>query len=275
MTTLAANPSPCQQTGRSEADTLAGLQQTVSASRLALFLQCRLRFYFRHVLGIPKARTPSLHVGKSVHAVLNAWNRARWLGQPFPLKQAHDTFTQAWGDQDQEPVDWRDGDEQQDKATGWRLCETYLRETNIDPAVKPDAVEVPVEADLCRHGLPKLIGILDLVQQRQIIDYKTTGTTPNPDKAAHTHEVQTSTYAVLYRESTGSREVGIQLHHLVKLKNPRLVITALPPMSQPQQTRLFHLIDAYQGGLERRDFVPSPGMQCSGCEFFNECRQWR
>ena len=44
-------------------------------------------------------------------------------------------------------------------------------------------------------------------------------------------------------------------------------------MSEGQQTRLFHLIEAYVDGLDRRDFVPSLGLQCAACEFFNECRQ--
>jgi putative RecB family exonuclease len=41
-------------------------------------------------------------------------------------------------------------------------------------------------------------------------------------------------------------------------------------MSDAQRTRLFHLIEAYVNGLESRDFVSSPGLQCASCEFFNE-----
>lgn len=119
-----------------------------------------------------------------------------------------------------------------------------------------------------------LVGVLDLVQQRRVVDYKTSGTTPNEEKAAHTHEVQTCTYAVLYREANGQRELGIELHSLVKLKNPKLSIIELPPMSDSQQTRLFHLMEAYVEGLERKDFIPSPGFGCMSCEFFNECRRW-
>ena len=69
-------------------------------------------------------------------------------------------------------------------------------------------MEVPVEADLKQHGLPRLIGILDLVQEGKIVDYKTSGQTPNPDRVAHTAEVQTSIYALLYRENTGRQEQG-------------------------------------------------------------------
>ena len=135
-------------------------------------------------------------------------------------------------------------------------------------------MEVSVEADLRQHGLPRLIGILDLVQQKQIIDYKTSSTTPNPEKVGHTNEIQTSSYAILYRHNTGNKEAGIQLHHLVKLKNPKVCITPMPPMSPQQQTRLFRQTETYLDGLGRKDFIPSPGMQCSSCEYINECHRW-
>ena len=264
-----AAPSP----PTSPAERLAALQRTVSPSRLTLFLQCRLKFYFRYVAQIAKPKTPALHVGSAVHAVLKAWNKARWRQQPLVLKQLHDEYVQAWADA-AEPVTWTDGEEESEKQTGWRLVETYFRESKIPDALKPDAVEVPVETDLRMHGLPTLIGVLDLVQAGKIIDFKTSSTTPNAEKVAHTTEVQTSSYAVLYREATGRRETGIELHHLVKLKNPKLVITPLPAMSDGQQSRLFRLIEAYVTGLDREDFVPSPGLACASCEFFNECRAW-
>jgi putative RecB family exonuclease len=273
MTIAAEAPPPKAE--RSEKDILTGLQQTVSASRLSLFLQCRLKFFFRYVLRLKKPKTPSLHVGNSVHAVLKSWNKARWLQKPLSLKQAYDAYQAAWADNTEGPVQWEPGEEDAEKTTGWRLVDTYLRESHVPADVKPDAVEVPVEADLHQHGLPKLIGVLDLVQQRRVIDYKTASSTPNAEKVAHATEIQTSAYAVLYRHNTGHEEAGIELHHLVKLKNPKVVITALPPMRDEQQTRLSRLMDAYIGGLQRQDFVPSPGMQCSSCEFFNECRRWK
>ena len=272
---IAPPPASTPEAGTSsEKDVIAGLLQTVSASRLTLFLQCRLKFFFRYVLAIPKPKPPVLHVGNAVHLVLKTRNKARWLQQPLSLKELHDVFSKAWADDSGGTVDWA-GSEAEEKATGWRLCETYLREHPLPEDLKPDAVEVSIEADLREHGLPQLVGILDLVQQGRIVDYKTSATTPNPEKVAHTHEVQTSSYAVLYRHNTGRRELGLELHHLVKLKNPRVVFTPLPPMSEEQQTRLFHLMDAYQAGLQRGDFIPSPGMQCASCEFFNECRRWK
>lgn len=269
------NATAQTETAPSEKDIIAGLQRKVSASRLSLFLSCRLKFFFRYVLGLTKPKSPALHVGSSVHSVLKAWNKARWKNQPLTLKDLHDEFSKAWKDESEGPVKWENDEEQADEQkTGWRLVETYMRESNIPPNSKPEAVEVPVEASLVEHGLPSLIGVLDLVQAGIIIDYKTTGQTPNPEKVIHTTEVQTSIYSVLYRDATGKMENGVELHHLVKLKNPKLVITKVEPMKEEQQTRLFHLMEAYVHGLDVRDFIPSPGMQCSFCEFFNECRAW-
>ena len=173
MNTPAASPPE-----RSEQDVITALQATVSASRLSLFLQCRLKFYFRYVLKLKKPKTASLHLGNAVHAVLKAWNKARWVQQPLSLKVVHETYQTAWADSTEGSVEWEAGEEEGDKTTGWRLLDTYLRESHLPAEVKPDAVEVPVEADLQQHGLPRLIGILDLVQQRQIIDYKTSATMP-------------------------------------------------------------------------------------------------
>ena len=216
MIALASSvPSSAQAPAPTEQEIIGHLQKKVSASRLSLFLQCRLKFFFRYVAGVVKAKTAALHVGSAVHAVLKAWNKARWKNQPLTLKELHDGFSKAWADVGDEPVRWEQGEEAEEKQTGWRLVETYIRESNIPADSKPEAVEVPVETDLHHHGLPALIGVLDLVQGGKIIDYKTSGQTPNAEKVAHTNEVQTSIYAVLYREATGRRETGIELHHLV------------------------------------------------------------
>ncbi len=261
--------------GASEADTIHALQKTVSASRLSLFLQCRLKFWFRHVHKIQKPKTAALHLGNSVHAVLRIWNKARWRNQPLTLKQLHDEFAKAWEDESEAPVQWDDDQSrQQQQQLGWKLVETYVRETSLQNMPCPEAVEVPVEADLENHGLPKLIGILDLVQRGVIVDYKTSAQTPAPEMVVHLHEVQMCGYALLYRASTGKRENGIEIHSLIKLKTPRLVVSATPPMTEAQQTRLFRIMESYVDGLDRRDWVPSPGMQCHSCDYYHECRAW-
>jgi len=256
--------------------TIKELLTNVSASRLSTWSQCRLKFYFRYVLGLDKPKSAALHVGSSVHAVLKFWNKARWKNESSSLKQLHDVYASSWGEeQNKQPVQWEKGEEDEERKTGWRLLETYFRESPIKAEEKPEAVEVTVETDLSRWGLPVLVGVIDLVRPTgRIVDFKTSGKSPDPQQVAHLNDTQLSSYGVLYRDVTGKRESGLELHHLVKTKNPKLVVTTLPPVSQVQENRLYHVMSSYVDGLQANDFVPSPGFQCSSCQFLTECKAW-
>jgi hypothetical protein len=72
------------------------------------------------------------------------------------------------------------------------------------------------------------------------------------------------------RQTGGGRE----LHHLIKTKVPKVIITEAGPMMEYQRSRLFRLMENYVEGLEREDFVPAPGFGCMGCEFLHECKKW-
>ena len=260
------------EVGSNEPVPISKLQKTVSASRLNCWLQCRLKFYFRYVLKITKPKTAALHYGSVVHLVLQQWNMARWRKQPFDIAKLKQVFDTGWTDQGQ--IKW-DDDEPNQKTSAWNVLEKYFTDTPIKANEMPEAVEVPVSADLSKHGLPELIGVLDLVRSGgRIVDFKSTGKTPDNDSALHQNGLQLDCYSVLYREGTGKREGGRELHHLVKTKTPKVIITTTGPMLEYQRNRLFRLMENYVEGLEREDFVPAVGMQCLGCEFQNECRKW-
>ena len=251
------------------------LTSVVSASRLNCFHFCRLKFYFRYVLELVKPSTAALFVGKAVHAALQQWSTARWRGQEHDAPALREGFLMNWvTGQEDAPVSWEaDEDEQQDKA--WELVEMYLRDTPIPAEEKPEAVEVRVEADLAKHGLPTLVGIIDLVRPGgRIVDFKTSAATPNAEQVVHRNETQLTAYGLLYREATGRPESGFELHHLVKTKVPKLVVSEAPATTESQHAKLFRLIESYVDGVEREDYVPSPGLQCASCEFLGECQNW-
>jgi putative RecB family exonuclease len=250
------------------------LEEPVSASRLNLFHSCRLKFYFRYILRLSKPASTALHLGKTVHAMLQEWSKRRWMGRPATSESLRSHFEEHWRNSlVEEPVFFEEGEEEFEKRKAWGLVEMYLHETPIPLAEKPMGVEVSVERDLSEHGLPRLRGIIDLVRSNgQIVDFKTSATTPNVEQAEHRNQLQLTAYALLYREATGEEEAGFELHHLVKTKVPKLVVTAHPPATGKQQSRLFQSIESYVSGVQREDWVASPGLQCVSCEFFNECK---
>src|SRR5215472_16514059 len=66
---------------------------------------------------------------------------------------------------------------------------------------------------------------------------------------AHTTETQTTSYGLLYREATGSKETGIEIHHLIKTKQPKIVVNELGCITEAQISRLYRVIEAYLKGV--------------------------
>jgi putative RecB family exonuclease len=48
----------------------------------------------------------------------------------------------------------------------------------------------------------------------------------------------------------------------------------MDPMSPEQIRRLVRIMESYVRGVEAEDYVPSPGMHCSWCDYYSECRKW-
>ena len=218
---------------------------------------------FVHAPVINPSRPPAIHTDRLTTLAVRGWCRGSTGVLLAELQQSlTPTLNLYAGEPDQ-------------KNTAWNVLAQYFTDTPTKASEMPEAVEVPVEADLSQHGLPVLIGVLDLVRAGgRIVDFKTAAKTPDPEMALHQNGVQLDCYSVLYREATGKRESGRELHHLVKTKTPKLVITPAEPMLEYQQNRLFRLMENYVEGLAREDFVPAIGMQCLGCEFIHECQKF-
>ena len=136
-------------------------------------------------------------------------------------------------------------------------------------------MEVRVEADLARQGLPARVGIIDLVRPGgRIVDFKTSAATPNAEQVVHRNEIQLTAYGLLYREATGRPESGFELHHLVKTKLPKLVGSEASATRDGQHAKLFRQTESCVDVVRREDYVPSPGLQCASCELLGECRVW-
>ncbi|MDF1813141.1 MAG: PD-(D/E)XK nuclease family protein [Verrucomicrobiales bacterium] len=252
--------------------------QYISASRLKCWQECSLKWYFRYIEQIPTVTSPALLVGKVVHEVLQFWNLSRWRGRDSSVKRMQQVFEACWAqlceesDMHWEPLE-KEGKE---KTKAWSILEFYFQNTPIPEDEKPEAVEVRVERDLDAHGLPPLLGIIDLVRDGgRIVDFKTTAQTPKHSMVRHTNEIQMGIYGLLYREATGHTESGFEIHSMVKTKQPKLVITTMEPLFPDQTRKLVRLMESYVRGVVAEEFLPSPGMHCQWCDYFRQCRAWK
>jgi putative RecB family exonuclease len=249
----------------------------VSVSRLKSFLSCRLRFHFEKVLAITKPISPSLHFGRAVHTALQHFNKARWRGGDTSDAAVVTEFIAAFANP--EPgtkIEWSDTDEAEGlRAKGESLLRAFLAANVHAFDEKPMGVEVAVEARHPDLALP-LFGVLDLVKaNRRVVDYKTTGQTPDVRFEAWIHEVQTTAYALLVEHATEMASAGADLVFLVKTKTPKIVVHGVEPPTLVQRDRFARLVETYANGVANEVYYPSPGQHCAWCSYRAECSAWR
>jgi putative RecB family exonuclease len=251
------------------------LPDYISPSAAKSYLACSLRFYFERVLRIKKPTTPALHLGKSVHAALQAFHLARWRGaddSPEVVAAAfEDSFTKL--ERDEGPVKWKEGEREKCRLAGLRVVAAYLDSPEA-PKSKPRAVEVPLTEAIPGLCVP-LTGTIDLVTDIFApIDFKSAAAKPDPKHAVFDHELQLVAYQLLLEKATGEKPPSLDLVFLVKTKVPQVIRVSSPPADRKRKDRVIRMIDTAVIGMSEGRFHPQPGMTCMSCQFRNECRNW-
>ena len=251
------------------------LPDYISPSAAKSYLACSLRFYFERVLQIRKPTTAALHLGKSVHAALQAFHLARWRGtdnSPEVVAAAfEDSFTKL--ERDEGPVKWKEGEREKCRLAGLRVVAAYLDSPEA-PKSKPRAVEVPLTESIAGLCVP-LTGTIDLVTDIFApIDFKSAAAKPDPKHAVFDHELQLVAYQLLLEKATGEKPPSLDLVFLVKTKVPQVIRVSSPPADRKRKDRVIRMIDTAVTGMSEGRFYPQPGMTCMSCQFRNECRNW-
>ena len=272
MTMVLAEPE-------TEPERRGGLWDYVSPSRLNLWLACPRAFKFRYVAGIQTPTSPSLFIGKQVHAALEVHYRHQQLDLLLSgheiVSRMRDEWSTAAEEEDVAFAKEGDSDKLLEKAC--TLVLAYLAQIPDDES-RPLAVETMLEVSLIDPetgedlGIP-LRGIIDLVLDERngavICDFKTAASSQHPLEVCH--EIQLGCYALMYRALSGETESGLEIRTLVKTKVPQIATYRYGSRSDAQIGRLFAVVRAYLEDLRRGDFLYRPGWGCRTCGFRNEC----
>lgn len=254
-----------------------GCLDHISASSLKLYLGCSLKYYFKKVLKLPEETSQAFHLGKAVHAGLQAFHLGRWRGMSHDLQTVHTAYEKALSEQEEaEPVEY---DDERDREklfdTGKRVLTAYVESDHAKMPEIPLGVEVKLEEDFAELPSP-VLGYIDLVREGNVpVDFKTCASTPDLELEAFNHEIQLTLYQLLIESATGERVDGRELVFLVKTKTPKVIVHRLPPATQHEKDRVIEIAQAAVDGIYHERFHPQPGMACSWCSFRAECSQWR
>jgi putative RecB family exonuclease len=251
------------------------LPQHISPSAAKSYLSCSLRFWFERVACIRKATPAALHLGKAVHAALQAFHLARWRGgddSPEAIAAAYDLAFQRL-ERDEGPVNFDDDAEREKvRLDGLRVIAAYLDSPEAMKE-KPRAVEVMLKEDVPGLSVP-LTGAMDLVEGNFTpVDFKSAAARPDSANAVFDHEIQLVSYQLLL-EAIGETPPSLDLVFLVKTKTPQVIRISSPPANAQRKRRVTALLETAVEGIASSRHHPQPGMHCSWCQFKNECMAW-
>jgi putative RecB family exonuclease len=251
------------------------LPEHISPSAAKSYLGCSLQFYFERVARLRKKTPVALHLGKVVHAALQAFHLARWrAGDDSP-----EAIAAAYGksfaelERDEGPVNFDDEGREKARLDGLRVVAAYLDSTEVLKG-KPRAVEVLLKEDIPGLSVP-LTGAMDLVEANYTpVDFKSAAAKPDKENAAFDHEIQLVSYQLLMEIATGQVPPALDLVFLVKTKTPQVIRVSSPPADAHRKRRVVGLLETAVQGIAAQRYHPQPGMQCSWCQFKTECMAW-
>lgn len=250
--------------------------RVISASQVATYLGCPLKYRFQYVDKIPRPwRAAAMAFGTSIHAAVEWFHKERLAGRTPDFSEVLKVFDADWYAQNVEPLVFSERESREGLAEkGRAMLQLYVESTN---GARPAAVEQPFELDLADPETGEVLevrlrGIVDLVEEGDVlVDLKTAGRTL--ESGGLERHLQLSTYALAFFLLRGS---------VPKLRLDMLLKTVKPRLERHETTRSIEdlswtarLIREVSLAIETEHFFPNPSWRCTECEYFAHCQQWR
>jgi len=252
--------------------TLAGMAAVgvtrVSATQVGQYQRCPRQWAYRYVLGLKVAPDGGLVVGSGVHHAAEVGMLAKVDTGNDPDPEDSAEVAAQYVSEQVQSGDVRMEDDDQGGLTDRAVRISRAWATEAAPLVMPQAVEQTF--DVALSGIP-VTGRMDVVTATTVVDWKTSGKSPNPDDVLKA--IQTSIYA----RATGKPLQFIYLVNQVKGVKVRPI-----DVSQPQSDEIGRLAESTVGDVaEGMALGVWPrnrnGWHCSArwCGYYDRCMAGR
>lgn len=251
----------------------------LSYSRISLYQQCPLRFYFRYVAGLPERTiSSSLVFGSAVHRAVEHHYNSLLAGEDPPcLDELLAEYDQAWQNLDPETVQFGERD---DIESLGKLAQRMLVAFQGSPLARPEGHIIGVEESLrgpIIPSCPDLLGRLDLLIETDneivVRDLKTARKRWSQEQVED-QSGQLLLYGELVKPLAPAKQLRLQFAVLTKTKEPSIDLHEVT-VNKQRIDRTKRIVERVWQAMEAGVFYPAPSaMNCPGCPFREPCRAW-
>ncbi|MCI4357962.1 MAG: PD-(D/E)XK nuclease family protein [Thermoplasmata archaeon] len=270
---------------------MAASEPLLSYSSVRAYLECPLRWKFLYVDGLKEAPRGYFSFGRTVHNALEELLRPLVRPAAEPEVALAQTTLDGWAprsigrepDGGLMPLDdllalyrrsWiSDGyanpeEEERYRVLGSEILRSYYQTLELSPP-HPVAIERHLEATW--NGL-RVHGYVDRIDRTahgglEIVDYKTSRELSQDDAR---ESDQLGIYQVLVERNFTEPVEALTLYHLRFLRP-----LTVPPRPAKEIGALYERVGTARDGIRSQAFEPTPGRQCSRCDFRAICPEFR
>ena len=247
----------------------------LSVTQLNTYLACPYKYYLSYEEKLQWEKVPSgVAFGSAMHRAIEEFNRALGNGG-MDEKAAMAFFAEQWNaESGREEIEFRNPNEREQLMDkGRRLIQLYSQQF---ADMKPQSVErsfrLPI-LDISTGAFEAsrdILGRIDLVADRGVIEIKTSGRSMNQRQADTS--LQLTLYSWAYRMIFGLEEKSLKTVALLKTAKSEIQVVETCRTTE-DHSRLMELISQVIRAVELRVFYRNPATRygCDGCVYRTAC----
>jgi putative RecB family exonuclease len=251
----------------------------LSYSAITTYQSCPLRYFFKYIVGLPeKTVTSSLVFGSAVHrAVELHFNELMTGNEPPTIDALVGEYDRHWSEADPQAVQFGEKDDVESLGRlATKMFGAFQTSSLATPAGRILGVEEELRGSVVA-GCPDLLGRIDLIvetpEELIITDLKTSRSRWSKEQADDSAG-QLLLYHELARGFAPQKRVRLQFAVLTKTKDPAVDLHEVP-VDRHAVDRTKRILERVWKAIDSHVFYPAPSpMQCTGCSFRKQCRNW-